>query len=345
MIDQPHFLQDGENLQSDQASMRLRVGIPARELARNIPVWLVPVDYTRADPELTRLGNPSALAVGKLPVRFFTGERERATALMQWIEAAATSRRIVVDFSDNLGAAAALYSQPVLLEFQKRFLSACHATVPTQALREQLLPDARHGISVIEDPYESAHAGEPQLRPGPVLRLVWFGVFAPEHRAFIEGQLGSIATRLRDKPIELAFVTYAAQTGVVADMGRALREKAPQLALRHVPWSLEATARELEQADIVVLPQDADSDWGRTKSHNRLVTSIRAGRFVVASAIPAYLELSSYAWIGNDIPAGIEWALANPDEALQRVVLGQEYVAQRFSPTTIGARWAQVLQV
>src|SRR6185503_5553599 len=83
MIEQPHFLQDGESFGSDQASMRLRVGIPARELARNVPVWLVPVDYVRSDPELTRLGNPSALVVGKLPVRFFTGARDRATALIE----------------------------------------------------------------------------------------------------------------------------------------------------------------------------------------------------------------------------------------------------------------------
>src|SRR5688572_21937833 len=135
LIEQPHFLSEGESFGSDQASMRLRVGIPARELARSVPVWLVPVDYVRSDPQLTRLGNPSALVVGKLPVRFFTGARDRATALVEWIESAAGSRRVVVDFSDDLGAAAALYGEPVLLEFQKRFLGACHATVPTHSLR------------------------------------------------------------------------------------------------------------------------------------------------------------------------------------------------------------------
>jgi hypothetical protein len=344
MIDEPHFLQDGERFESDQASMRLRVGIPARELARDASVWLVPVDYVRTDPGLARLGSPSAVVVGKFPVRFFTESRERATALIEWIESSASTRRIVVDFSDDLGAAATLYSQPVLLEFQKRFLQACHATVPTHALRERLIAHARHGISVVEDPFESLHAGEPRFEPGDVLRLIWFGVFAPEHRAYLELQFGNIAARLGSRPVELSFVTYAAQSGVAEAMARVLRDRNPQFALRHVPWSVEATARELARADIAVLPQDAGSEWGRVKSHNRLVESIRAGRFAVASAIPAYLELSSYAWVGNDLASGVEWALQNPAEVSSRIVRGQEYVAHRFAPATIGAQWARVLQ-
>ena len=345
MIDTPHFLDETEVFESDQASMRLRIGIPARELARTAPVWLLPVDLVQRDPELREFGTPSALVIGKLPVRFFTAARDRATALIEWIERAAPRRRIVVDFSDDLGAAAELYSQPVLLEFQKRFLAACHATVPTNALRDRLIRYARHGISVIEDPFESPRPSEPRLNPGPVLRLAWFGVFAPDHRAFLEVQLGNVAARLGSKPAELAFVTYAAQAAPVGDMGRALREKFPQFALRHVPWSLEATARELDRADIVIIPQNANSDWGRVKSHNRLVEAIRAGRLAVASAIPSYLELSSYAWVGNDLASGVEWALRNPGEALSRIVLGQEYVAQRFAPAKIGTDWARVLQV
>lgn len=342
-VEEPHLLTEGEILESDQASMRLRVGIPAAQLARQFPVWLVPVDYVQQDPTLARLGTPRALVLGKLPVRFFTQERQRASALVEWIEAASPAQRIVVDFSDDLGAAAVIYSQPALLDFQKRFLSACHATVPTRALRERLLAHAGHGISVIEDPFESRRAREPRLSVGPILRLAWFGVFAAEQRPFIEAQLANIARRLLSRPTELAFVTHDTQSGLVEDMAKALGRINPQFFVRHVPWSLAATADELDRTEMVVLPQDPGSDWGRVKSHNRLVESIRAGRFVVASPIPAYVELSAYAWIGNDLVTGIEWALANREEALQRVKDGQEYVARRFAPEQIGALWKQTL--
>lgn len=342
-VEQPHFLTSGETLESDQASMRLRVGLPARELARRFAVCLVPVDYVQQDPAFARLGTVRAVVVGKLPVRFFTQQRERALAFAQWIEHSAERFRVVVDFSDDLRAAAAMYSQPALVEFQKRLLGACPATVPTEALRERLAADARHGISVIEDPFESPSPGEPRFAPGPVLRLAWFGVFAPEFRPFVESHFMLIASKLRSRPIELAFVTHATQAALVHDMAAALREVNPRFLLRHVAWSVQATARELERADLVVLPQDAGSDWGYVKSHNRLVETIRAGRLAVASPIPAYQELADAAWVGDDLAAGVEWALGNPAEVVRRVAAGQAHVAERFAPSRIASQWARAL--
>jgi hypothetical protein len=344
-LEQPHFLEKGQILESDQASMRLRVGVPAQELAKRLQVCLVPVEHVRHDPELKTLGKVRAIAVGKQPVRFFAQERERAMALLEWVESAASRHRLVVDFSDDLGAAAAMYSEPALLEFQKRLLAACHGIVPCQALKERLMPHAAHGISVIEDPYESEHAAEPRFDPGAVLRLVWFGVFGEPLRPFIEAQFAALASRLDPRPVELTFVTYAGVEALVRQMAGRLRNINPQFSLRHVPWSLKATASALASADMVVLPQDAGSEWGSVKSHNRLVESIHAGRFVVASPIPSYLELAPYAWIDSDLGAGIEWALAHPDEARRRIVQGQGYVAKRFSPAQIGAQWAGALRV
>lgn len=340
----PHCLAPGETLESDQASMRLRVGIPARELAHRVPVWLVPPDYLRADPELARLGAARAIVLGKVPVRFVTQDPVRAMDLAAWAESAGRERCVVADFSDDFGAAARMYSKPELLEFQTRMLAGCHATVPSEALRVSLSPFARHGISVIEDPYESPQAAEPRFAPGPVLRLVWFGVFAAELRPFIEAQLAAIARRL-PVPVELAFVTYAAEAQRVNEMAAVVQGVNARFTVRHVTWSLAASARELARADIVVLPQDAASAWGRVKSHNRLVEAIRGGRFAVASPIPSYLELASHAWVDDDLAAGIEWALGHPQHALQRIREGQAYVANRFAPERIGEAWAGVLGI
>lgn len=341
-IDAPHFLQQHETLESDQASMRLRVGLPARELARRYRVCLVPVSYVDRDPTLASLGNVRAVVVGKLPVSFFTGNPERVLPFVDWIESVARKCRVVVDFSDDLGAAAEMYSQPSLLEIQKRLLNACTATVTGEELRERLAPQSRCGVTVIEDPYESLEAGQPRFAPGSRLQLVWFGVFGPPLRHFLEAQFRGIAKQL-SRPVELAFVTSASQRNLVLDMANALRKVNPQFSLRHVPWSIDARTRELELADMVVLPQDAASSWGRVKSHNRFVESIRAGRLVIASPIPAYAELASYGCVQEDLSSAMAWALDHPTDALSRIAAGQDYVEQRFSPSNIARKWERVL--
>lgn len=344
-VEAPHFLAAGESLNSDMASMRLRVGVPAQELAKKIPVGLIPIGYLRNDPGLATLGRVRAIVVGKQPVRFFTQERDSASELLDWVESAAMRCRVIVDFSDDLAAAAEMFSEPSLLDAQRRLLGACHGTVPTQALKERLTPYARHGITVIEDPYESATAGEPRLECGAAIKLAWFGVFGEPLRPFIEGQFAEIAGRLAPRALELAFVTYAGMAPLVEQMADRLHSVNPNLSVRHIAWSLHAAAEALSRADIVVLPQDAGSDWGRVKSHNRLVEALRAGRFTVATPIPSYLELAPYAWVEDDLAAGIEWALTHPPDALARVRAGQAHVAERFSPARIGAQWAQALGV
>jgi len=177
-----------------------------------------------------------------------------------------------------------------------------------------------------------------------MLRLVWFGVFGPPLRQFIEAQFRDIAKQL-PLPAELAFVTSAGQRDLVLDMANALRKVNPQFSLRHVPWSINATTRELELADMVVLPQNAASDWGRVKSHNRFVESIRAGRLVVASPIPAYVELANYGCVQEDLSSAITWALDHPTDALSRIAAGQGYVEERFSPSNIARKWERVLRL
>src|SRR6186713_2880441 len=106
-IDAPCFLEPGQVFEADLASMRLRVGIPAAQLAERTGVWLLPTGYVRSDPTCAKLG--------------------RARALVEWIESRARDHRVIVDFSDNLDAAAEIYAAPLLSEFQRRCLAACEA--------------------------------------------------------------------------------------------------------------------------------------------------------------------------------------------------------------------------
>lgn len=92
----------------------------------------------------------------------------------------------------------------------------------------------------------------------------------------------------------------------------------------------------------MLLPQ-ADDAWGRVKSHNRLVESIRSGRFALASPIPSYVELQDFAWVGADLAEGLDWALGQPQDAAARLAAGQSAIESRFSPAVVGARWRAAL--
>jgi glycosyltransferase involved in cell wall biosynthesis len=343
-VDTVYRISPGDMLESAQASMRLRVGIPARELSRRLPVFLVPLTYVEDDPDLTELGTPHGIVVGKAPARFFAERADTAAALVKWVEQMARKHPVIVDFSDDVLAAAEMTSHFGVADLQKRLLKACPATVPCEALRTRLLAETDHAIHVIEDPYETAQVTA-RFSPGDPLRLIWFGVFAASLKSYLESELSGIAGRMSARAVQLAFVTYAEAAPLVRELDHVVRSVNPRFSINHVPWSLDTMAAELARADLVLLPQDAMSAWGRVKSHNRLVEALRAGRFAIASPIPSYLELADYAWVGTDLAAGIEWALRHPDEVQDRLAAGQAYVAERFAPAVIGAKWAELLRV
>jgi hypothetical protein len=75
-------------------------------------------------------------------------------------------------------------------------------------------------------------------------------------------------------------------------------------------------------------------------SANRIVKSLQAGRFVVTpeDCADSWRELAPYIWIG-DVSDGIRWALNNREDVCQKIKQGQQYIAQRFSPESIGSQW------
>lgn len=342
-IQQPQFLTPGGVLIADQASVRLRVGIPAQYLQRYAPICLIPLSFVEQPSALRTLGEPRAIVVGKFPARTIVARRGQFAALLDWIEDARTRHPIVADLSDDLAAAAEMFQVSWLAEFQQRLARSCPLSVPCAALRDRVAGDAAHGVTVIEDPYERSPAAPARFAPGETLRLAWYGVFGNVLRPLVEGRFADIARRLAPRPVEIAFITNAGHANLVNDMAAHLRGIHPGCRLRMIPWSTETVAREVSAADLVVLPQDTGGEWGSVKSHNRLVEALRGGRLAIVSPIPSYRELADWAWVGEDLSEGVAWALANPAEVLQRITGGQAVVAERFSPQRIGEKWASLL--
>lgn len=338
-----HRVNSGQSYFSHTASTRLRVLIPALELARRVPVWLVPLETFAADPSLPGLQPLAAVLIGKQAVPSVTLQEAVLRRLVRQMREVAKATPLYADLSDDYAALAKALGEPFLAEYQAGLGACCTLTVPCQALADAVRRDAKRGLAVIEDPYESSTVQAVRVATSLRLKLVWFGNLGEVNAAQLEQALLEIARGLADLVLRFNVVADATQQARVHGMAERMRAVHPNAELAFTPWSLETTEAALDACDFVVLPQEHRTAWGRVKSHNRLVTAIRAGRLAVASPVPAYEELADYAWVGEDLLAGLRWALTHPGDAAERVRSGQRYVAERFSPQAVGRKWAATL--
>lgn len=326
------------------ASMRLRATIPARQLAQRVPVWFVPIkDFVR-DPGLSGLGTVGAVVICKMPSPNIVQRQAVSTELLARAAAERGGVPLYADVPDDLAALGRAIDEPYLARYQKGLGASCTLLVPTRALGEDVARDARRGIVVIEDPYEN-RARPVRATASSPLRLMWFGNIWSVSAAQLGEALARVVGAFRELPLRLEMVTRTDERHLLDAIGARLRAVHPQCDFRVTAWSLQAAEDALERCDFVLIPQELRKDWSRGKSHNRLVAAIRGGRLAIASPIPAYRELADYAWIGEDLAAGLRWALAHPDEAAQRVTAGQRVVEERFSPESIGRKWAAALGI
>jgi hypothetical protein len=112
--------------------------------------------------------------------------------------------------------------------------------------------------------------------------------------------------------------------------------------VRFVQWTPFVTDSVLAGADVVLIPSEYRNPIKQAKSPNRLVTGLHGGRFVVAHPIPAYAPYAEFAWIGEDLCAGLDWAIRHPREALERIARGQARIDQIHGPEAVARFWLDV---
>lgn len=179
--------------------------------------------------------------------------------------------------------------------------------------------------------------GDLRRRP---LRLIWFG--SPTNAHYLNPHLPGLAALAERHPLELCLVS----TGLA--LFQDLLDRHPwsepgPFRIRFTEWSVAAQERELEHSDLVLLPGDSSSD-SALKSANRLISAIAAGRFCVASPLPAHREFASHALLADDLAAGIDAATAiRPASVIDSLRTGQAFIAEAYSLTRIGRRWVEVL--
>ncbi len=193
---------------------------------------------------------------------------------------------------------------------------------------------------VIGDPVEGPR-GEPAFAPCfPSLKLLWFG--HPSNLDSLQAAGRQLATAAARFPLHLTILTQVdAGTERLATEIASLSPGRIDCETR--PWTPEATWRELAACDLVIIPSVAD-DRRSVKSPNRLLEAIWAGRLAIAHPVPSYQAFAAHCWVGDDLAAGIVWAVEHQANALQRIRSGQDTIAFRYSTWKLARDWECVIR-
>jgi SAM-dependent methyltransferase len=352
-----HLDREGSRLASRMASVRYRALLPAAALATaGHEVKFLQLTPDLGIEEAVQRAAGDVLVVSKLTTArgVFEPITNLAAELIRRSRAAGV--RVLMDVTDDN------FSDPVYGPFLTRAVNECDGVVAsTPAMAAIVSSRTSCPVRVVGDPYEgprgSPRFDPPSPRRGSLLvqllgsllsggrrarplRLLWYG-----HQSNFESLVHAVPSlhRLTGRcNVDLHVVTKALPE-IASRCEQLDREGAPLMKVRLTEWSTEAVWRALGECDIVVIPSRPDDPAKAVKSPNRVVEGIRAGRLVCASPVPSYRQLSGYAYIGEDLAAGIDWALSHPREVLKRLKAGQEHVARNYSPEAIGRQWEAAL--
>lgn len=333
------------------ASVRYRISLPCSLLQE----WGYSVSILNPEEAEAPLVLPSSiniLAFSKLITNLdrFNHLAEQSLALAE--AAHQQSIPIALDLCDNV------FAMPFAKDFYFRLLAyAGTITVNSVAMAQIVHQHTGKNSVIIEDPVEGtrgkalfAYGDRQRLtrltglfsKRRPPLRLLWFG-----H----ESNLDTLANLLSQLPVDLNNFTIELQVVTSAGTGaEQLCEKynsthPTSLKLIFTPWSSDAVRMALSACHAVIIPSWPNNESKAVKSANRLLESFWAGRFVIANPLPAYLEFSPFAWIGDNLVEGIEWLTTHPKEIEARIQQAQSYIAAHYTPSHIVEKWDNTFQV
>ena len=109
-----------------------------------------------------------------------------------------------------------------------------------------------------------------------------------------------------------------------------------------IPWSIEKLREVLDKTDIVIIPSK-QNDRKTVKSPNRLIETVRQGKFVVSDPIPSYEPFGAWMCV-NGIKEGLQWVKDNPEKIENRIAEAQTYIKNIHSPERIGLLWEAELK-
>lgn len=254
-------------------------------------------------------------------------------------EVVSQTSRLIFDTCDPLH----LSENQMVAEFQRSMMGrASLITAPTHALAQELASHAQVPVRVIEDAVEITPR-KPAFNPRTdQLNLCWFGWMSSARLQQLINALVRTSRRLPNRKITCTIISRGLSPSQIEGLNDRFRRKGLKIHLTFQPFALSSAWDRVEGADLVLIPHEVDG-IDRFKSHNRLLTAIQCGTLPIASAIPAYEEVASHAWLGADLSDGVQWALRHPDSVLEKLASGQNRIQAEFSPEAVGKKWVEIV--
>jgi hypothetical protein len=260
------------------------------------------------------------------------------------------SERVVFSIADDH------FGNPEFAAFYCDALPDCRAvTAVSQILSQKISQFTSRPVVVAPEPTEGARGAPQAIAPrrlaAPLawlvrriglsmdpwrVRLLWFGY--PQNLPPLLEMVPALEALARGYPLLLTLVTNPVSE-LTQLMTPARGAEDSRLRVRFVPWSPLVTDSVLADCDLVLIPSDYRNPVKQAKSPNRLVASLHGGRFVVAHPLPPYAPYGEFAWLGEDLCQGIDWAIRHPREVIARVARGQAYIDERHSPGVVARFW------
>jgi SAM-dependent methyltransferase len=356
-----HWIVDGikgdaeSGFSSSLASNRYRAIIPAAQLRREgHTVEFVPMsDWTTSRASSPA---PDVCVIGKLlpnndPTRF---ERLSRQVLDGITDAAARGVTTVADFSDDH-----FDNAQVGAYWRGLAARAGICTAGSDVMAQAVQRHSQGPVVTVGDPLASppaaprvfrqpkgASAWAQRLLGGSKsahrLKLVWYGNNGnwPAMQRWSDA-LGSYAAT---RPMLLWIVTRPNAT--IENYIQRFNEKhGPGALMGLVPWEEAIQWSIVEDADIVLVPSDLSAKAKAAKSANRLTDALNAGRYVVASPIPAYEVFRPYVSLTDDPVQAVRDYLAQPAQAMEKLSAGQIAVRTRHDASQVATEWLRAFRL
>lgn len=334
------------------ASNRYRAIIPAEQLRElGHDVSLVPMGKWRpAQPD----ARPDVFVVGKLISPHDAPQYQQAASQLRegLLLAGRAGTRIVVDFCDDH------FDHPALGPSWRALASLADLCIAGSGeLRSAVEAHTEAPVAVVGDPVASPPLPARLFRPksrldsglqrwlggGRVLhrlRMVWFG--HPSNASPLFDWAERLATIALKQPWWLTVVTTPS-AGIEQRVTQFNAAQGDRAVMELVPWSEAEQWSAVEGADLVLIPADLSRTGKRAKTANRMTDALHAGRFVIASPVPAYEPFADYAALTSDPVGAVHDYLDRPAAMLDRVIAGQRAAIEHAAPVRVAAQWLSAL--
>ena len=194
-------------------------------------------------------------------------------------------------------------------------------TCPTENMAK-VIRDMGKEAHVIADPW-----GYDEVAPKPI---EWGDTSETRPKLMMFGNIASMNS-MRRVVDELVKAGMEYKALIIGDT----RYPWPEMPINQ--WSPKMMMEGFKASDIVVIPVES-GDRSDVKSPNRMVDSIRQGKFVIAEPMPEYEQFSEWMYVGN-ITEGLKWAEKHKAELPELVRLAQLHVRNLYDPVAIGRQW------